>query len=152
MTEKIICVNRKARHDYHIEETIEAGLALVGTEVKSLRAGRANIKDSYAKIKSGELFLVNSHINEYDFGNRNNHDPLRDRKLLLHKREIKKLIGKITEKGKTIVPLKMYFKLGKAKIEIAIASGKRQYDKRETIKKKDMQRDIERGFRKGNKY
>jgi SsrA-binding protein len=150
MPDKTITENRKARHNYTIEETLEAGLVLVGTEVKSLREGRANLQDSYGKFKGGELYLVNAHISEYTFGNRGNHDPLRDRKLLLKKKEIRKLIGKVTEKGKTLIPLKMYFKQGIAKVLIAVASGKKQFDKREDLKKKDAEREMARAFKRRN--
>lgn len=141
---KIVCQNKKARHDYHIIHTYEAGIVLKGTEVKSIRAGKINISDSYAKIKNGEVWLINAHISEYEKGNYNNHDPLRDRKLLLNKREIRKLISYTQEKGMTLVPLKVYFKKGKAKVELAVAKGKKLYDKREDIAKKDLQREYQR--------
>jgi SsrA-binding protein len=141
---KIIAVNRKARHDYFIEDEYEAGLVLKGTEVKSLRLGKANLKDSYAKIKDGEIFVYQMHIGPYPFAYYDNHDPLRPRKLLLHKREIKRLYGKVNEKGHTLVPLKLYFKNGKVKISLALAKGKRKYDKREAIKRRDEQRELER--------
>ena len=141
---KIIAVNRKARHDYFIEDEYEAGLVLKGTEVKSLRLGKANLKDSYARIKDGEVFVYQMHIGPYPFAYYDNHDPLRPRKLLLHKREIKRLYGKVNEKGHTLVPLKLYFKNGKVKISLALAKGKRQYDKREAIKRRDEQRLLER--------
>jgi SsrA-binding protein len=141
---KIIATNRKAYHDYFIQETYEAGISLVGTEVKSLRAGKANLKDSYVHIKNGEAFLLNCHISPYSHGNIQNHEPLRTRKLLLHKREIEKLWGKLKQTGLTLIPLKLYFKDGKAKVEIGLAKGKRQYEKRETIKKKEAAREIER--------
>lgn len=145
---KTICTNRKAYHDYHIEEKLEAGIALSGTEVKSLREGKANLKDSYAKIKNGELFLVNAHISPYSCGNIYNHEPKRDRKLLLHKREIKRLFGKVNERGYTLVPLSMYFnKQNRAKVEVALVKGKTLYDKRESIKKKDEKRLAEREMR-----
>lgn len=146
MEEKIkrIAENRKARHNYFIEETYVAGIALKGTEVKSLRAGHANLKDSYASIESGEVFLFNCHINPYSHGNIENHDPLRKRKLLLHKREINKLTRKINEKGLSLVPLKMFFVRGKVKIEIGVAKGKKMYDKRESLKKKNDERDLSR--------
>jgi SsrA-binding protein len=147
MAEKIIAVNRKARHSYSIESTFEAGLVLVGTEVKSLREGKANLKDSYGRFKGGELYLVNAHISEYRFGNRGNHDPIRDRKLLLKKRELRKLIGKVSEKGKTLVPLKLYFKGGIAKVEMAVASGKKLFDKREDLKKRDANREMARAIK-----
>ena len=142
--EKIITTNRKARHDYFILESMEAGIVLQGTEVKSLRMGRANLKDSHAGIMKGEVWLFNLHISPYDFGNIYNHDPVRPRKLLLHKQEIKRLIGKVEEKGLTLVPLRMYFKRGKAKVELAIVRGKKQYDKRQDITKRDTDRDMQR--------
>ena len=145
---KIIAENRKARHDYHIDESFEAGMVLKGTEVKSLRHGRANLKDSYARIKNGEVFVLQMHISPYPFAHYDNHDPLRPRKLLLHKREIKRLFGKANEKGLTLIPLKMYFKNGKAKISIALARGKRKYDKREAIRRRDEQREMERTRKK----
>ncbi len=141
---KIICKNRKARFNFEIENTFEAGIALMGSEVKSLRAGRANLSDSYAKFRGGELFLVDAHISPYDQANRENHEPLRDRKLLIHKREMKKLLGKVTERGFSLIPLKLYFKNGKVKAELALAKGKRSYDKRESIKKKEQRREMER--------
>lgn len=142
--ENVVATNRKAHHDYFIEETFEAGISLLGTEVKSLRGGRANLKDSYVIIKDGEAFLLNCHISPYSHGNIQNHDPLRTRKLLLHKKEISKLWGNISQKGLTIIPLKIYFKKGKAKVEIGLAKGKRQYEKRESIKEKEANREIER--------
>jgi len=142
--EKTIATNRKARHEYHILETLEAGLVLTGTEVKSLRQGRANLKDSYATVRDGEVFLLNTHISPYDHGNINNHDPLRERKLLLHRREIRKLIGKVQEKGLTLIPLRLYFKRGKAKVELALAKGKKIYDKRADIAKRDARREMEK--------
>ena len=145
---KIITHNRKARHDYFIEDTIEAGIALQGTEVKSLRLGKVNISDSFAKIKDGEVFLHGMHISPYEQGNRFNHDPLRVRKLLLHKREINRLVGRTQEQGYTLIPLRLYFKRGKCKIELAVAKGKRKYDKRDAIAKKDAARRIERALSK----
>jgi SsrA-binding protein len=144
---KIVCQNKKARHDYHIIEVIEAGMVLVGTEVKSLREGRANLKDSYARIRNGELYLVQAHISPYSHAHYDNHDPERVRKLLVHKRELKRLTGKTQEKGLTLVPLKIYFKEGKAKVELALASGKKSYDKRETLKRKDQKREMERAVK-----
>jgi len=144
---KIVCQNKKARFDYHIIEVIEAGMVLVGTEVKSLREGRANLKDSYARIKNGELYLVQAHISPYTHTHYGNHDPERVRKLLVHKRELKRLTGKTQEKGLTLVPLKIYFKEGKAKVELALASGKKGYDKRETLKRKDQKREMERAIK-----
>jgi SsrA-binding protein len=138
---KVVCTNRKARHDYEIVETYEAGIVLKGTEVKSLREGRANLKDSYAKIKDGEIFLLNAHISPYAYGNVNNHDPERQRKLLMHKREIMRLLGKVKERGYTLVPLSIYFdKNNRAKVELALAKGKSSYDKRESIKRRDEKR------------
>ncbi|MBW2011534.1 MAG: SsrA-binding protein SmpB, partial [Deltaproteobacteria bacterium] len=134
---KIVAENRKARHDYYIEDQFEAGMVLVGTEVKSLRDGRANLKDSYAKIKNGEVFVYQMHIGPYPFAYHENHDPLRPRKLLLHKYEIKKLYSKVNEKGLSLIPLSVYFKNGKVKMIIGLAKGKRLYDKRETIKNRD---------------
>ncbi len=141
---KIITENRKARYNYFIEDTYEAGMVLLGTEVKSLRLGRVNLKDSYARIKNGEVFVHQIHIGAYPFAFYDNHDPLRKRKLLLHKGEIKKLYGKINEKGFSLIPLKMYFQNGKAKLTLALARGKRKYDKRETIRRRDEQRDFDR--------
>ncbi|HJD08595.1 SsrA-binding protein SmpB [Ligilactobacillus aviarius] len=136
--------NKKARHDYQILETIEAGLVLTGTEIKSVRERRINLKDGFAQIHNGEAWLMNVHISEYTQGNRFNHDPLRARKLLLHKKEIQKLTGQTSEKGITIVPLKVYLKHGFAKVLLGIAKGKHDYDKRETIKKRDQEREIRR--------
>ncbi|HWR42512.1 SsrA-binding protein SmpB [Sporomusa sp.] len=144
---KIATENRKARHDYHIHETYEAGIALTGTEVKSLRAGKANLKDSYARIDNAELMLHNMHISPYEQGNRFNHEPLRTRKLLMHRYEINKLIGKTKEKGYTLVPLKLYFTRGKVKVELGLASGKHTYDKRQDLAEKDAKRDMERALR-----
>ena len=141
---KIIAVNRKARYEYFIEDEYEAGLVLKGTEVKSLRLGKVNLKDSYARIKDGEVFIYQMHIGPYPFAYYDNHDPLRPRKLLLHKREIKRLYSKVNEKGHSLVALKIYFKIGKAKITIALAKGKRKYDKREAIKRRDEKRDLDR--------
>lgn len=141
---KIIAENRKARRDYFIVDEYEAGLVLKGTEVKSLRQGRANLKDSYARIKNGEVFVYQLHIAPYPFAYYDNHDPLRPRKLLLHKHEIKRLYGKVNEKGHTLVPLRLYFKSGKAKILLALVKGKRKFDKREAIRRRDEQRDMER--------
>lgn len=137
---KQIAENRKARHDYHIEETIEAGIALQGTEVKSLRLGRVNLRDSFARIQNGEVFLHGVHISPYEQGNRFNHDPLRVRKLLLHKREIRRLAAKVQEQGYTLVPTKLYFKNGKCKVELALAKGKKLYDKRDSIAKREAER------------
>ena len=144
---KIIAENRKARHEYFILDTYEAGIALTGTEVKSLRAGKANLKDSYGEIKNGEVFIQNMHISPYEQGNIFNHDALRPRKLLLHKAEIVKLFSKTREKGFTLVPLKVYFKQGRAKVELALASGKHNYDKRRDLTEKAVRRDVEREFK-----
>jgi SsrA-binding protein len=141
---KIIAKNRKAYHDYHIEETFEAGISLVGTEVKSLREGKANLKESYVIIKNNEAFLFGCHISPYTHGNIQNHEPLRTRKLLLHRKEIDKLWGSNSQKGLALVPLKLYFKGGKAKLEIGLAKGKKQYEKRDTIKEREANREIER--------
>ncbi|MGB2689128.1 MAG: SsrA-binding protein SmpB [Desulfobacterales bacterium] len=141
---KIITENRKARHNFFIEETYEAGMVLLGTEVKSLRLGRVNLKDSYARINKGEVFVHQIHISAYPFAYYGNHDPLRKRKLLLHRYEIKKLYGKVNEKGFSLIPLKIYFQNGKAKLTLALAKGKRKYDKRESIRRRDEQRDLER--------
>ncbi len=141
---KIITENRKARHNYFIENRFEAGMALVGTEVKSLRTGRAHLKDAYAKIKNREVYVYQMHIGPYPFSYYDNHDPLRPRKLLLHKHEIKRLYGKVNEKGYSLIPLDVYFKNGKAKITIALAKGKRLYDKRESIRRRDEKRDLDR--------
>lgn len=142
--EKNITVNRKATHEYAILQTFEAGIVLVGTEVKSLRQGKANLVDGYAKLEMNEVWLVNVNISEYTQGNINNHDPRRERKLLLNRSEIRKLIGKTKEKGLTLIPLRLYFKNGKVKVELALAKGKKVYDKRRDIAKKDFQREQER--------
>uniref|UniRef100_A0A7C4RRG6 SsrA-binding protein n=1 Tax=Desulfatirhabdium butyrativorans TaxID=340467 RepID=A0A7C4RRG6_9BACT len=146
---KLIAENRKARFNYTIEEEFEAGIVLKGTEVKSLRIGKVNLKDAYAKIHNGEVFIYQLHIGEYPFAYYDNHEPLRVRKLLLHKREIKRLYGKVNEKGLTLVPLKLYFKNGKVKIVIALARGKQLFDKRESIKRRDMEREQARLHRVG---
>ncbi len=143
---KIITVNRRAHFDYAIAETVEAGLVLQGTEVKSLREGRVSLKDAYADVQDGEMFLLNAHINLYEQGNRANHEPERPRKLLLHKREIYRLFSQIKEKGLTLIPTRMYFARGKAKVELGLAKGKKQYDKREDVKRRSAQRDIERAM------
>ena len=145
---KIVCTNRKAYHNYHIEENIEAGISLYGTEIKSLRHGKANLADSYATIKDGEAFLLNAHISPYSHGNIQNHDPLRTRKLLLHKKEISKLQGKLTNKGYTLVALKIYFnEKGIAKVELGLAKGKRQYEKKEAIKEREARRELEKAMK-----
>ncbi|MEK6681600.1 MAG: SsrA-binding protein SmpB [Nitrospirota bacterium] len=148
---KIVATNKKAYHDYHIEETYEAGMALQGTEVKSLREGKANLKDSFARIEKDEIFLLNCHISPYSHGNIANHDPMRTRKLLLHKREIQRLIGKIQQKGYALIPLKIYFKNEKAKVELGLAKGKKAYDKREDIKKREADREMEKAFKEGRR-
>lgn len=144
---KIAAVNRKARHDYFIEDTYECGIELVGTEVKSIRAGQLNLKDSYAQVKNGELLLHGMHISPYEHGNIFNHDPFRLRKLLAHKREIRKLAALTQTSGYSLIPLQAYFKNGKVKIEIAVAKGKKLYDKRASIAQRDVERDIERNWR-----
>ena len=145
---KIICLNRKASFNYFFEDTYEAGIVLKGSEIKSVRSGKANIADAYAIEKDGDIFLINSHISLYKQSSYSNHNPMDERKLLLNKKEINKLIGKMQREGFTLIPTKMYFKKGKAKIEIAVAKGKKQYDKREAIKRKDWNRDKARYIRK----
>jgi len=146
--EKVICVNRKAHFDYTIEEKYEAGIMLTGGEVKSLRDGRANLKDSYGRVDKGQLFLLNTHISDYKPAYFFNGDPTRTRKLLMHKKEILRLMGKVREQGLTLIPLRLYFKNGRAKVEIALARGKKRYDKRETIREREVQRDIARGMQR----
>ena len=145
---KVISQNRKAYHDYHIEETVESGIALLGTEVKSLREGRANLKDSYVILKSGEAFLLNCHISPYSHGNIMNHEPLRTRKLLMHRKEIDRLRGKVEGKGFTLIPLKLYFKDSFVKVEIGLARGKKLFEKRDTIKEREAKREIEKAMKK----
>lgn len=145
---KVISVNRKARHDYFIEDTMETGIVLQGTEVKSLRQGKVNLRDSHARVENGEVFLHGMHISPYEQGNRFNHDPLRPRKLLLHKREIRRLIGKTQQEGYTLVPLKLYFTRGKCKVELALAKGKKLYDKRETTARRDATRRAQQAVRR----
>lgn len=147
---KTIATNRKAFHDYFIEEKFEAGLVLVGTEIKSIRKGSVQFKDAYIEIKGNEAFIIGMHVAPYEFGNQFNHDETRDRKLLLHKLEIKKLNKNVQQKGYTVVPLAIYLKDGKAKMEIALAKGKANYDKRQTLKEKDAKREIEKAMK--NKY
>lgn len=149
--ERPICSNKQARIHYFIDETYEAGIVLVGTEVKSLRDGRANLKDSYALIKDDELYLYDLHISPYTHGNRANHNPLRIRKLLMHRREIQRLYGRSKERGLALIPLKMYFHNGKVKVEIGVGRGKKLYDKREDLKLKEDRRAIERGLRAKNR-
>ncbi|NOZ70460.1 MAG: SsrA-binding protein SmpB [Chloroflexi bacterium] len=141
---KVIARNKKAYHDYHIIDTIEAGMVLTGTEIKSIRLGRVNLRDAYVLIRDGEAWLINAHIAPYPFGNRENHEPRRERKLLLHRREIARLLAKVNERGYTIVPLRLYLRHNKAKIEIALVKGKRLYDKREAIARRDADRDLQR--------
>lgn len=146
---KVVANNKKARHDYFIEDTYEAGIVLTGTEIKSIRQGKVNIKESYARIEDGEIIIYGMHISPYDHGNRFNVDPLRERKLLLHKREIQKLIGYTTLKGLTLVPLRMYInEKGRAKLELAVARGKKDYDKRNAIAKRDADRRMQQAMRK----
>src|SRR5512134_2088567 len=147
--EKAIANNRRARHEYEILETIEAGLVLRGTEVKSLRDGQVNFKDSYATIRNSEGWLLGCHISPYSHGTDANHDPERDRKLLLHRREIRRLTGKIAERGLTVVPLKLYFKAGRAKIEIGLARGKKLHDKRATLRERETRREMDKAVRAG---
>jgi len=141
---KIVAVNKKAQHDFFVEDTMEAGMVLKGTEVKSLRQGRANLKDAYARINNGAVYLHQMHISVYPFAHYDNHEPERARKLLLHRQEIKRLFGKINEKGFSLIPLKVYFKSGKAKVLLGLARGKRKFDKREEIKRRDAKRDLDR--------
>jgi SsrA-binding protein len=148
---KFVCQNKKAYHDYHIEETIEAGMALLGTEVKAIKEGKVNLKDSYVMVKDSEVFLLNCHISPYSHGNIMNHDPLRTRKLLLHRKEIERLRGKTAVKGFTLIPLKLYFKGPFAKVEIGLAKGKQLFEKRETIKEREAKRDIERAMKSRQK-
>ena len=149
---KVVTDNRKAWHDYFIEETYEAGIELQGTEVKSLRAGKVNLRDSFARIENGQMMLYNMHISPYEQGNRFNHEPKRIRRLLLHRQEIYRLLGKTREKGLTLVPLKVYFnQRGRAKIELGLAKGKKLYDKREQVAEKEAKRDVEKAFRERQK-
>jgi SsrA-binding protein len=142
-----IAVNRQARHNYFIDEVYEAGIALVGSEVKSLRDGKANLKDGFARVQRGEAFLLNVHISPYAGANQFNHEPTRTRKLLLHSREIERLTGKTKERGFTLIPLRLYFKNGKAKVELGLARGKKLYDKRDTLRRKEAQREVERSIK-----
>jgi len=144
---RLVVQNRRARRDYEVLDSFEAGIVLQGTEVKSLRAGKVNLKDSYAEVERGEVFLFNVHISPYEQGNRFNHDPERPRKLLLHRAEIRRLIGRTQQQGLTLVPLKLYFKRGRAKVELALVRGKRQFDKRQDIAKRQAQRDVERALK-----
>ena len=149
---KLVANNKKAYHDYFIEEKYECGIALHGTEVKSMRAGKCSIKEAFIRIEDGEVFVYGMHVSPYEKGNIFNKDPLRVKKLLLHKQEINKLIGKIKEKGYTLVPLQVYFSKGKVKVEIGLARGKKLYDKRDDIAKKDQRREVERDFKVKNLY
>jgi len=148
---KVVAANKRARHEYHVLETFEAGIALNGSEVKSMRAGGVNIKEAFAKIENVEVFVHGMHINPYEQAGNFSHDPLRIRKLLLHRREIRRLIGQTSQKGLTLVPLKIYFKGGRAKIEIALAKGKKLYDKRDAIKKKVINRETEKALKQHQK-
>ena len=145
---KIIARNRRARHDYHIEDVVEAGVVLTGTEVKSLRAGRASLTDGFAELRDGELWLMGVHIPEYTLGTWTNHEPRRPRKLLLHRREINRLASQISEQGLTIVPLALYFSSGRVKVELALGRGKRAYDKRQDLARRDAAREVERALRR----
>ena len=149
---KIVAENRRARHEYHIHETFEAGIELVGTEVKALRAGKAILKDAYAQItKTAEVYVYNLHISPYEQGNQFNHEPLRPRRLLLHRAEIRRLIGKVKEKGYALIPLKLYFTHGLVKMELALATGKKLYDKRQTMAEKDAKREMDRTLKERNR-
>lgn len=143
---KVVATNRKARHDYFLLETYEAGLVLQGSEIKSIRAGQVSIKEAYVRTNGKEAWLVNAHIAPYDPASTQNHDPLRDKKLLLHKKQIEEISGEVRNKGTTIIPIQLYLSRGRAKVEIAVAKGKRQYDKRQAIRKRDSQRDIDRAL------
>ncbi|RAQ95490.1 SsrA-binding protein SmpB [Thermogemmatispora tikiterensis] len=145
---QVIAVNRQAYHDYDVERTVEAGIALAGTEIKSIRAGKVNLRGAYAIGRNGELWLENMHISPYEHGNIHNHDPLRPRKLLLHRREINQLLGKVSQKGMTLIPLKLYLKDGLAKIELGLCRGRKLYDKREAIAERDARREMERALRR----
>jgi SsrA-binding protein len=147
MSGTVICKNKRARFNFFIDETYEAGIVLKGTEVKALRQGKGNLKDSYARIKNEEIYLMDAHISPYTHGNQFNHDPDRPRKLLMHKREIKRLYGKSRLKGFSLIPTRMYFKEGRVKVEIGLGKGKREYDKRELLKQKTMEREVERSYR-----
>ncbi len=147
-TEKPIAENRKARHDYFVDEVVEAGLVLTGTEVKSLRAGRVNLRDSFARFDKGELFLFNCHIAPYEYGNRYNHEPYRTRKLLVHRKQLRELAARVQQNGMTLIPLRMYFdNHGRAKLLVGVARGKKNYDKRRTVAAKDASRRIERALK-----
>ena len=148
---KIVAENRKAFHDYFIEDRVEAGIILTGTEIKSIRNGKINLKDSYARVNNGEVWVYQMHISPFEQGNRYNHDPLRPRKLLLHRSEINKLVGKIQQQGLTLLPIKVYLKNGMAKVELAVGQGKKNYDKRQALAEREGKRDIERALRDRNK-
>ncbi|ACV64622.1 SsrA-binding protein [Desulfofarcimen acetoxidans DSM 771] len=147
MTVKNICQNKKARHEYHIEDTYETGIVLTGTEVKSLRVGRGNLLDSYARVENGEMMLYNMHISPYEQGNRYNHEPKRTRKLLMHKSEIMRLFGRVREKGYSLIPTRAYFRDGKVKVELGLAKGKKTFDKRQDLAARDARREVDRAFR-----
>jgi SsrA-binding protein len=144
---KVIATNRKARYEYHISDSVEAGIALVGTEVKSIRAGNVNFQDAFAMVKDGELLLMSLHISPFDKGNIFNHDPVRVRKLLVHKKEIRRLAESVNEKGYTLIPLRIYLKGRRVKVEIGVAKGKKTYDKREAIKERDVKRELQRQYK-----
>jgi SsrA-binding protein len=144
MPDKTVAVNRRARHEYAVDETLEAGLVLTGTEIKSIRAGRVNLAEAYARIEHGEAWLIGAHIAPYEQGNRNNHEPIRTRKLLLHRDQIAELVGRTQAKGFTLVPLKLYIRNGMAKLELGVARGKKEHDKRRAIAERDMRRELER--------
>ena len=148
---KMVAVNRQAYHDYFVDETYEAGIALTGTEIKSVRAGKVNLRGAFARVKSGEVWLEGSHIAIFDQGSYMNHDPLRNRKLLLHRREINHLVGKVQTRGLTLIPLKLYLKGDHAKVELGLCRGKKLYDKRESVAQRDAQREIERAVRTGSR-
>ena len=143
---KIVAVNRRATHDYFIDDRVEAGLVLTGTEIKSIREGHVNLRDGYARVMNGEAWLTNVHIAPYEQGNRYNHEPLRDRKLLLHRDEIDELVGRVKQRGYTLIPLQLYLKHGKAKVELGLARGKREFDKRHSIAEREARRDIDRAL------
>ncbi len=149
---KVVAVNKKANHDFAIEETIEAGIVLQGTEIKAIRTSKVQLRDAFIRIRNNEAWITNMHISPYDHGNQFNHDPLRSRKLLLHKKQISKLIGQTKEQGSAIVPIKMYLKDGFAKVLIGVGKGKKDYDKRQDLKKKDAKREIDRALRDRQKY
>lgn len=151
-TGKVLAQNKKASHDYFIEETYEAGMVLQGTEIKSIRAAKVQLKDSYVRLRNGEAWIINMHISPYEQGNRFNHDPLRERKLLLHKKQIGELVGRTKQDGYTIVPLKIYIKDGYAKLLIGVGKGKKNYDKRDDLKKKEAKREMERAFKAKNQF